>query len=499
MTVKRINLTITAGRVLLDLAQPAVEFPAGNGQMLPESVAAGGSAFQYHRRMRANCYVADALPTENGYASVGYTLEKSTRAGRFDPDCMARLVSCTGAEQLVRYRADLLVGTPHTASLGHLLWYKSGEVFTTAFTPVNVVGIRAADAVGAIGVSNRIVCHDGKWLYWSGALDPLDFTPSLHTGAGSTGVTSDIGTIVALIPSVDGFYILGRRGGLFAKCTGDIQTPFSVSVVDEFSGIETTDWCLHSYVAATYLCYTNTGLCRLTPQKAEYDCFDYSECLESGRMLELHDTACKWSEGFVDIAEYIDSPGCDPTYMYHEVETERKFKVYSVSPDYECVSFGWSVEAQAYQRLLVFNKVLQRNAVLHKLHNHVTDTPQGVKAELSILAEDGAVYSVTQTGLSVARLVYHQLQRFTPDTICMSKLVLAGRFNQQLYAADCSGVLTEVKVQQGIDIQDSCHNSMDLTRAVTREVQYAGRLRQRVCSLVVSFSGTLSGITLEYA
>lgn len=499
MTVKRVDLTITTGRVLLDLSQPVVEFPSGNGQMLPESVASGGTAFQYHRRMRANCYVADALPTENGYTSVGYTPATSTLLSRYVPDRAAWLTSCAGVERLIRYSSVSIVGLPHTASLGHLLWYASGDVFDTSLTLMKVVGLQTAGVTGVIGVSNRIVCHDGKWLYWSGSLNPLDFTPSLHTGAGSTGVTSDIGQIVSLVPSVDGFYILGRRGGLFAKCTGNIQTPFAVSVIDEFSGIESADWCIQSYVAATYMCYTNTGLCRLTPQKAEYDYFDYSSCLESGRMIVLHGIDCAWGEGFVDAAEYIDSPECEPTYMYHEVETARKLKVYSVSPDYECISFGWSDGHQAYQRLLVFNKVLQRSTVLHTSHNHVVDTPQGVKAEFTVLADDGEVYSVSQSGLNVAQLIYHQLQRFTPDTICISKLVLAGRFNQQLYAADCSGVLTKVQAQQGIDIQDSSYNKMDLTRAVTREVQYAGRLRQRVCSLVIPFSGTLSGVTLEYA
>ena len=499
MTVKRIDLSVTPGRVLLDLSQPAVEFPAGSGQMLPESVAAGGTAFQYHRRMRANCYVADALPTENGYTSVGYMQQESVQVGRSDPDSLSWLTTCAGDEKLVRYQRSLLAGTPHTASLGHLLWSKSGAVFNTKFSPVNVVGIRPELVLQVIGVSNRLVCHDGKWLYWSGAVDPLDFTPSLSTGAGSTGVTGDIGRIVSLVASSDGFYILGSRGGLFAKCTGDIQTPFAVSVIDEFSGIESVDWCLHSYVASTYLCYTNTGLCRLSPKSADYDCFDYSDVLESGRMLVLHSSDCNWGDGFVDAAEYIDSPMCDPTYMYHEQETKRRFKVYSVSPDFECVSFGWSTELQAYQRLLVFNKVLKRNTVLHKVHRHVTDTPQGIKAELCILADNGEAYAVTSAGLNTAKLVYHQLQRFSPDTICMSKIVLAGRFNQQVYAADCTGDLTRVNVQQGIDIQYSCYANMDLTRAVTREVQYAGRLRQRVCSLVIPFSGTLSGVTLEYA
>lgn len=498
MTVKRIDLTITAGRVLLGLSQPAVEFPTGNGQMLPESVAAGGTAFQYHRRMRSNCYIADALPTENGYASVSYEKTRAVKLGRYY-DKLEWLTDCKGNELLYRYSTLSVHSTPHTASVGHLLWFDSGEVFNTSMASVQVLGIDAGKVVQAIGVSNRLIAHDGKWLYWSGSVNPLDFTPSLSTGAGSSGHTADIGKIVTLVPHPDGFFVLGTRGGLFAKCTGDVQLPFVLSVVDEFSGIETSDWIQYSYIAGTYLCYSNTGLCRLSPQKAEYDNFDYSDALESGKMLVLHGVDCNWGEGFVDATEYVDSPDCEPTYMYHEQDTERTLKVYNVSPDYECVSFGWDSERGVFQRCLVINKVLQRNSVLHVDHLHATDTPQGMKAELVILSPTGEANVVTKTGLSVAQLVYHQLQRFTPDLICMSKVVLAGLFNQRLYAADCEGKLTRILAQQGVDIQDSCYSSMDLTRAVTREVQYAGRLRQRVCSLVIPFSGTLSGVTLEYA
>ena len=72
MSVKKVNLSTSQGVVQLGLHAPLQEFPAGAGQQLPDSKEAGGTAFKRHRLMRANVYVADALPTENGYGTVEY-------------------------------------------------------------------------------------------------------------------------------------------------------------------------------------------------------------------------------------------------------------------------------------------------------------------------------------------------------------------------------------------------------------------------------------------
>ena len=57
MSISKINLSVSFSSVQLGLQAPLQEFPAGRAQSLPESIAAGGTAFQQHRRMQVPCCI----------------------------------------------------------------------------------------------------------------------------------------------------------------------------------------------------------------------------------------------------------------------------------------------------------------------------------------------------------------------------------------------------------------------------------------------------------
>ena len=61
----RAGITVSGRRVF--------DYPGyGKGYYQAESGASGGGEFQHHRSNYNPTYVANAVPTENGYASVGY-------------------------------------------------------------------------------------------------------------------------------------------------------------------------------------------------------------------------------------------------------------------------------------------------------------------------------------------------------------------------------------------------------------------------------------------
>lgn len=494
MSVKKVNLSTSQGGVQLGLHAPLQEFPAGAGQQLPESIEAGGTKFKRHRLMRANVYVADSLPTENGYGTVEYTPISPEDYVKFNsPTHIIWATDCSNEEYLLAYVGANVEGIPHTPD-GHKVWMTSGTVLGDNLMAEPVAGIQADQIKTPIGVHGRIIGHNTKFLFWSG-LNPLDFVPSLHTGAGSAGHTADIGQIVQLIEGDDGFYVLGTRGALWATCTGDPTVPFSFSLIPNFSGVRPDSVVRRRYNAQNLLVLSNTGLCTLTPQSAQYDAFDNSQSIENTkRVLEIHSVTAAL-EGLVDAAEYIDSPDCEVTWLYYEKPCDPKCPVVAnVSPNYATVSFGWDDSLQCFTRLLVQNLTLQRESVLHTNHTDVLDAKPGSGAEF-ILMSDGIPTEV-RFGAGVGALVYHNLQRYSEDVICISKLSLSGRFETGLYK---DPDLQVVRAQQGLDILDSYVEVLDLTRAVQREVQYAGRLRQRCVSLVVNWAGQLSGVTLEYA
>lgn len=493
MTVRKVSLSVNFASVQLGLQAPLQEFPAGRGQFFPESVAAGGTAFQRHRKMQANVYAADSLPTENGYGTVSYKpWESGTYVKYLSPDRTVWLTHCEGSDYLMAYNSSAVNTFPHTPE-GHLMWLTTGTVLNSSLASVAIKGINPEELLGVIGVKGRLVGHDTKFVYWSG-FGILDFTPSLSTGAGSSGHTADIGKIVQLVPADDGFYILGTRGGLFAKCTGDAQ-PFSLSLIPNFDGISEDRSLKVCYSSASLTLFSNSGLCEISPQGAQFAEFDKSRQLCSTyKTLQLTCTPQKWGT-LVDIAEYIDTVDCETTRLYYEKPCDIKVPVVTmVSPNYVTVSFGWDSGIGAYTRLLVLNKTLMRESVLHVDHTDVNRAATGSSAEF-ILTCDGVPVDVA-FGDGIGTLIYHNLQRYSADVVCISKLSLSGTFAVSRYTDE---KLQTVEAQQGVDILDSAVDRLDLTRAVTREVQYAGRLRQRVVSLKLHWSGDLSGVTLEYA
>ena len=493
MSVSKINLSVSFSSIQLGLQAPLQEFPSGGSQLLPESVAAGGTAFQHHRRMRANIYAADCLPTENGYGTVSQTpWESGDYVKYLQPDRVVWATNCRGSEYLLAYSDSALESIPHTP-VGHLLWFKSGIVWNSSMSVVGIGGLDSSKLLGVIGVKGRLVGHDTKHVYWSG-FSLSDFTPSLSTGAGSSGHTADIGEIVQLVPSDEGFYILGTRGALYAKCTGD-NTPFHLSLIPNFDGVSLNHKLKVCYSSAGLTLFSNSGLCEISPQGAQFSEFNKSKQLShTYKTLQLTATPAKFSH-LVDIAEYIDTVDCEATWLYHEKPCDRKIPVVTlVSPNYITVSFGWDASAGAYTRLLVLNKTLMRESVLHINHTDVNRAATGSSAEFMLMC-DGVPTDIS-FGAGIGTLIYHNLQRYKADVICISKLSLAGSFDVSEYTQDR---LQTVEAQQGVDILDSAVERLDLTRAVTREVQYAGRLRQRVVSLRLHWAGELAGVTLEYA
>ena len=493
MSISKINLSVSFSSVQLGLQAPLQVFPAGKAQSLPESIAAGGTAFQHHRRMQANVYAADCLPTENGYGTVSQMPWKSGDYVKYlQPNSSVWATNCRGAEFLLAYAESAVESIPHTPD-GHLIWLKSGVVWNSSMSVVGISGVDSSKLLGVIGVKGRLVGHDTKHVYWSG-FSLSDFTPSLSTGAGSSGHTADIGEIVQLVPSDDGFYILGTRGALYAKCTGD-NTPFHLSLIPNFDGVAVSHKLKVCYSSASLTVFSNSGLCDLTPQGAQYSEFDKSRQLNSTyKTLQLTATPQKFSQ-LVDIAEYIDTVDCEATWLYFEKPCDNKTPVVTmVSPNYITVSYGWDASVEAYTRLLVLNKTLMRESVLHINHTDVNRAATGSSAEF-ILMCDGVPTDIS-FGAGIGTLIYHNLQRYAADVICISKLSLSGAFEVSEYTKDR---LQTVEAQQGVDILDSAVERLDLTRAVTREVQYAGRLRQRVVSMKVHWAGDLAGVTLEYA
>lgn len=67
---------------------------------------------------------------------------------------------------------------------------------------------------------------------WSSLTNPLDFTPSLITGAGSFGIQAARGVPLALLSAASGVYVICANNIVFARYTGNPRFPFALQNID---------------------------------------------------------------------------------------------------------------------------------------------------------------------------------------------------------------------------------------------------------------------------
>ncbi len=111
------------------------------------------------------------------------------------------------------------------ANAGDQLFDVSGTV--TALTLNNMTGI--------CGAFNYLLFHDATTIYWSSTTSPVDFVPSLASGAGSEAIANSI-SIVRLLPHPTGFFVYSNQNVVAGKYTGNRSYPWKFREISD-SGV----------------------------------------------------------------------------------------------------------------------------------------------------------------------------------------------------------------------------------------------------------------------
>ena len=92
----------------------------------------------------------------------------------------------------------------------------------------SVTGIVLSDVVQMTSSYNYTIAWDrtNNNIAWSSTTNPLDFTPSLVTGAGSASPFTLLGQPIALLPVQSGFYIQTDVETIYAQYTGNSRYPW---------------------------------------------------------------------------------------------------------------------------------------------------------------------------------------------------------------------------------------------------------------------------------
>lgn len=135
--------------------------------------------------------------------------------------------------------------------------------------PVEAKGLDIGNIIGMVGAGNMLVFWDlHSTFFWSSYLDPLDFVPSLATGAGSSNVVAITSRIVTCEPYGEDFLIYTRNNVVAARQTGDINFPFVFREVVGSNGIWDRTHVGVPPTANAHVAWTNTGFQQITLEQA---------------------------------------------------------------------------------------------------------------------------------------------------------------------------------------------------------------------------------------
>ena len=136
------------------------------------------------------------------------------------------------------------------------------------FESVIFSGLNADAINGITNANNYVIAWDDTTVYYSSAINPTDFVPSLSSGAGATQVTQVRGKIICCLPTADGFIIYTTANAVSATYTDNIRFPWRFKEIDGSAGINSPEHVSYDANYSGHFAWTESGLMAITKDKA---------------------------------------------------------------------------------------------------------------------------------------------------------------------------------------------------------------------------------------
>lgn len=275
-------------------------------------------------------YMENVLPTGEGYQSVGYT------------EVIAGLPGVASFDQAITIRDEdennfifsPAAGMNYIYTANNGAWqsvdpidatglvvtraYVNGRTFIAyeglgvyeydvslgTFTLQVITGVANADVTGIGSSSNYLLIFTVLTVHWSSLIDPLDFVPSLTTGAGFA-IPQDVkARITAILGIAGGFIIYTAKNAVAAVYTNNARAPFTFKEVSNAGGITTYEQVTSEQSSGPHYAWTTGGLQKITIQGSEPVSAEVNDFL-AGKMYETYSTASKsLTQFYSDVAEF---------------------------------------------------------------------------------------------------------------------------------------------------------------------------------------------------
>jgi hypothetical protein len=164
------------------------------------------------------------------------------------------------------------------------------NVTVNTFNKQTLTGITDTD-IKCIGASNNyLLAGIGNTVHWSSLIDPLDFAPSVITGAGFQ-IPQDLkGSITAILGTNGGFIVYTLVNAVAANYSGNIRAPFAFKEIANAGGITSYEQVTTEQSSGIQYAWTSNGAQEITLQSAKPLNGEVNDFF-TGRMYETYNWA----------------------------------------------------------------------------------------------------------------------------------------------------------------------------------------------------------------
>lgn len=239
------------------------------------------------------------------------------------------------------------------------------------------VGIEPAQLLGIAGANGYLIVYSIDTVTWSSTIDPLDFIPSLSTGAGGGSVEEAKGPIRRIVSLTSGFIVFTAANAVAAIFGQNIRFPFTFREIPNAGGISDLTLVTDEADSTSVYAFTTHGLQQISTQKATNVMPELSDML-TGKRFEDFDTGTL-------------------TFSTQNLTNPLKKRVEFISGRFLVISYGIS----SFTHSIIYDTSLQRFGKLKIDHVSAfqygfldaddADTP---KKQIALITKNGQVKTV---------------------------------------------------------------------------------------------------------
>lgn len=360
MAQNKISLNLSSADFVLSyyFKGPSVIVPGLDQNAYQAQAWFAGDTKQRGTNIPQVAYCENTVPTSEGYRSVAYRyfIEPPEVPGTFvkmlpvfDGNANSAIVGVTKDRRLYivsAYTSGLWTQLPLPSTMNWTVYegITNAGVAGTIVLHITGVGLVGLDVAGSTltdlntavsgldmklvrGVSSSkgyLIAYDDTTVYWSSTEDPLDFTPSLITGAGSGKPEGAKGKIVLCKEIAQGFIIYCDVNIISAAYSSNSAVPWIFAVLSSGAGVRHADAVAYDLNMSNHFAWTSAGLIG----------------------IELHAA----NPILPQVTDFIASGLSDETVGYTSVpntvfdERDKEVRLSYISNRYVCISFGYQSE-----------------------------------------------------------------------------------------------------------------------------------------------------------